>query len=77
MKKKIIEALYNWHVRPESDLMTRISVGETYETSHGLLKCLSINESSKDGYHIEIEFEDGSVEKQWNINKIVYDGEAK
>jgi hypothetical protein len=71
--KKIIEAWFNYHQTPDGDCFSIVRVGDNIETTHGLLKCTEIKEDFKDGRHLVISYEDGSMERQWNINKIIYE----
>ena len=82
MKKKVIsEIWFNWHVVniPSGgegpiivrDAFTRYLIGEITPTSRGDLKCMKIELNYTDGLHAEVTWEDGSVERQWNLNKII------
>ena len=70
--KKVIEVWYNYHYTQNGDCFGIIRVGDLIETVHGVQKCTDISISDKDGKHAIVTYEDGCVEEQWNINKIVW-----
>jgi len=82
MNKKVVnEIWFNWHVKTvpsidkgiiiSQDAFTLYRVGEIHDLSRGSLKCLKIEIDYAQGLHAEITWEDGSVEQQWNLNKII------
>ena len=82
MSKKVVsEICFNWHVvnvpsvgegpMIMRDAFTRYVLGEAVRTSRGDLKCMKIELNHNDGLHAEVTWEDGSVERQWNLNKII------
>ena len=69
----VIEVHFNWHTHPEHGCNFEFyRVGENYSKMTGnYVKCEDITISFKEGMHAVIQFDDGTVEKQWNINKII------
>jgi len=70
---KTIEVHFNWYVHPEhGDNFNYYRVGERYpRQTGGFIKCEAIRIEHEDGLHAVIQFEDGTTEQQWNINKII------
>ena len=69
----VIEVQFNWHQHPEhgSDFGF-YRVGEEYlRFRGGIARCESIEIDWNDGMHAIISFGDGTVEHQWNLNKII------
>ena len=87
MKKIVSEIWFNWRVEEKSnvvkigeeerlvstrqDAFTRYVIGEIIRTSRGDQKCMKIEIELAPEEHAVVTWEDGSVEKQKNLNKIV------
>ena len=69
----VLEVQFNWHQHPEHGCnFDYYRVGERYaRIMGGSVKCEKIELDFGEGMHAIIQFEDGTVEKQWNINKII------
>ena len=69
----VIEVWYNYHVHPEHGAAWGFyRIGDHYERSRGgFVRCENIVIDFDDGLHAVFYFEDGTVEHQWNINKII------
>ena len=86
-KKVVSEIWFNWRVEEHhkiitiddrhqavitrQDALTKYRIGEIHNMERGSLKCLKIEIDYAQGLHAEITWEDGSVEQQWNLNKII------
>ena len=69
----VTEIHFNWHTHPEhGSNFEYYRVGERYAKMTGnYVKCEKIELSFEEGMHAIIQFEDGTREKQWNLNKII------
>ena len=69
----VIEVHFNWHKHPDhgSDF-GYYRVDERYDRFRGgSVRCEEIKIDFDEGMHAIIYFEDGTVEYQWNLNKII------
>lgn len=85
--KKILEVRYNWVPDEKATpgfVYEQYSLGESQlvpdiekEEGYVWAACEIIEEVKENGYHVRAHFNNGVVEEQWNINKIIYTREAK
>lgn len=73
MYDNVVEVNYNWHVHPEhGSNFGFYRVGERYERFPlGMAKCDKIEIDFDEGMHAIVYFDNGDVEYQWNLNKII------
>ena len=86
-KLVVYEIWFNWRVEEHhniikvngeerlvvirQDALTKYRIGEIHDLERGSLKCLKIEIDYAQGLHAVVTWEDGSVEQQWNLNKII------
>ena len=69
----VIEVWYNYHVHPEHGADWGFyRVGEQYlRFRGGYVRCEDIEIDFDEGIHAIFYFGDGTIEHQWNLNKII------